>query len=360
MIHVKAGTIITHCIGWLLFLLLPILFINGQNDEVSIFNILSSPFYWLFLFCYAILFYSHTYYIFPYWYQQKKYALYAIFLFAFLALVFLVQPFDKLVGMPGRGEFHPEPPHGEFPDMPGAPPRHGPFARHGMHFDIVSIILYFLTLALSIAIINIRQLRISREKMMQAETKKAQAELSYLKAQINPHFLFNTLNNIYALASGNHENTAPAVLKLSNILRYVTDEISEDFVALEKEVACIKDYIDLQQLRLSSKTSVDFQTSGDFSKSIIPPMVLMTFIENAFKFGISTHEESVITIKIEATGNKVNFLCRNRIFDTRNKERTGIGLANTKQRLDYHYQQNYELHTDEAEGYYTVRLRINN
>ena len=104
----------------------------------------------------------------------------------------------------------------------GFPPSNRP-GHHGPgrpHFDIVSIILYFLTLALSIATITLRQLRMSREKTLQAETKKAHAELSFLKAQINPHFLFNTLNNIYALATRSHENTAPAILKLSNILRY--------------------------------------------------------------------------------------------------------------------------------------------
>jgi sensor histidine kinase YesM len=123
-------------------------------------------------------------------------------------------------------------------------------------------------------------------------------------------------------------------------------------------VNCIRDYIDLQQLRLSNKTTIEFTSEGDFSKCIIPPMVLMTFIENAFKFGTSNHEESVINIKIEAAGNKIAFFCTNAIFNTMNKERTGIGLLNTKQRLDYLYNEKYELHTDQADGYYTVRLRI--
>ena len=89
-------------------------------------------------------------------------------------------------------------------------------------------------------------------------------------------------------------------------------------------------------------------------------MVLMTFIENAFKFGISNHEESVITIRIEVEGNEIAFYCRNAIFDTQHKERTGIGLANTKQRLDYLYREKYELHTNQAGGFYTVKLRIFN
>ena len=284
----KAGTILTHCIGWLIFLFLPLLFINGQNESASFIKIILSGDYWLFLFCYAFLFYSHTYYVFPKWYENKRYALYGFFLLAAFIFIFFISPFDQLVGFADheRPRFERPP---QRPDMP-FPPHRGPDGKpgpRGVHFDIVSIVLYFLTLALSIAAITLRQLRMSKEKAMRAETEKAQAELSYLKAQINPHFLFNTLNNIYVLATGSHENTAPAILKLSNILRYVTEEISDDFVRLDKEVNCISDYIDLQQLRISNKTKIQFETSGDFTGYPVPPMVLMTYIENAFKFGIS-------------------------------------------------------------------------
>ena len=282
-----------------------------------------------------------------------------LYLVVFLALIFFISSFDKLVGLAGSGGTVP----GFRPDhFPGFPPsqRPGHPGPRRPHFDIVSIILYFLTLALSIATITLRQLRMSREKTLQAETKKAHAELSFLKAQINPHFLFNTLNNIYALATRSHENTAPAILKLSNILRYVTEEISDDFVPLESELNCIRDYIDLQQLRISTKTIIEFETKGNFTLFSVPPMVMMTYIENAFKFGISNHESSVITIMITAEGNEINFFCRNTIFDSQYKERTGIGLSNTKQRLDYLYKEKYDLHTEEADGMYTVWLRINN
>ena len=140
--------------------------------------------------------------------------------------------------------------------LPDGPPREHHPGRRRPQFDIVSINLCFLTIALSIAVISFRQLRKTKEKALEAEAKKAQAELSFLKAQINPHFLFNTLNNIYALANTNQENTAPAILKLSNILRYVTEEVSDDFVPLANEINCIKDYIDLQRMRVSTKTSM--------------------------------------------------------------------------------------------------------
>lgn len=350
MIQVRAGTFFTHIIGWLILLLLPLLFITGQNQSAGISQVILSPWYWLFLLCYASIFYSHTYFLFPSLYSHKKYLLYFICLAAFFAIIIFLSPFDRLVGFGGR------PPHFSGERPPDFRPRDMRPPRKGGRVDIVSIILYFLTLALSIAVITSRQLRRSQERTLQAETKKAQAELSYLKAQINPHFLFNTLNNIYALASTQHDNTAPAVLKLSNILRYVTEEISDDFVPLEKEVDCVKNYIDLQQLRLS-KTKIDFGIDGDMSGVNIPPMVLMTYIENAFKFGVSNHEESVIEIKISAKDGVIDFYCRNKVFESGSKERTGIGLQNTKQRLDYLYS-SYGLDAGIADGYYTVKLRI--
>lgn len=246
----------------------------------------------------------------------------------FFSIVIVLSPFDRPVGFASRPHHFPGERRPDFRPHEMRPP------RQGGRVDIVSIILYFLTLALSIAVITLKQLRRSQERALQAETKKAQAELSYLKAQINPHFLFNTLNNLYALASTKDENTAPAVLKLSNILRYVSEEISDDFVPLEKEANCVKNCIDLQQLRLS-KTKIDFGIDGDVTGLSIPPMVLMAYIENAFKFGVSNHEESAIEIKISAKEGVIDFYCRNKVFETGRNERTGIGLHNTKQRLDY-------------------------
>lgn len=348
MIQGKTGTIFTHITGWIIFLLLPVLFITGQNENSGIAQIILSPFYWLFLMCYALLFYIHTYFVFPAWYARRKYLFYGGYLVLFFILIILLKPFDKLV-QPHDRMFEPRvPPLG----MRGPQPGSG-------RVDIVSIILYFLTLALSIAVISVRQLRKSEERAQRAETQKARAELSYLKAQINPHFLFNTLNNIFVLASNRHENTADAIMKLSNILRYVTEEVSDDFVPLEKEISCIRDYIDLQQLRLS-KTIVEFESIEETTGLLVPPMVLMTYIENAFKFGVSNHSASLIKISIAARENGIEFVCRNTLFETGNKERTGIGLINTRQRLEYLYSGRYELTENAADGHYTVNLKITN
>jgi two-component system LytT family sensor kinase len=374
MIKGRTGKFLVHSIGWVLFLCLPLLFNAGHNFDYSSLIILISPLYWLFMLSYAFLFYSHTYYVFPEWYLKKKYTLYVFYIGLFLTLIVFLKPFDHLVGLVNRHDqssvmsaeenrFH-EPPPGPPPNeegdrdrrFPGRPWR-GPGRE--MHVDIISIILYFLTLALSIAVITSRQLRFSQERALQAETEKAQAELSVLKAQINPHFLFNTLNNIYSLAVSNHENTANSILKLSNILRYVTEDVTHHFVPLEKEISCIKDYIDLQQLRLSNKTTIEFSVEGIYENVVVAPMIFMTYIENAFKFGISSHEQSVITISIAVNERSIDFFCQNQQFATaRNAESTGIGLSNTHRRLDHLYKSNYQLQTGVINGKYTVQLHI--
>ena len=202
-----------------------------------------------------------------------------------------------------------------------------------------------------------RQWRIMQQQALQAETDKATAELSFLKAQINPHFLFNILNNIYSLAITQNENTAGAILKLSNIMRYLTDEVKPDFVALKSEVAYIQDYIDLQRLRLSKKVKLDFRIAGNLENKKIAPLILISFIENTFKYGISNHQESVITISLEAEEQHIKFICQNPITKTNIPvERTGIGLENTQKRLQYLYPGKHKLTISAEKDLFTVKL----
>lgn len=339
-----------HCTGWLVFLCLPLLFLVGQNRSMVVADILLSPFYWIFLICYGVLFYSHTYLVYPKLYVSKKYVLYFLVLIVLLVLVVRLQPFDRLVKFSG-----PERPMIPFP----LPPR-GPQPLHRMeHFDIISITLYFLTLAVSLAAITAEQLRSTKEMALQSQARKVEAELSLLKAQINPHFLFNSLNNIYSLAMSKDDNTAPAILTLSNILRYVTEEVSHNFVPLDKEINCVRDYILLQELRMNKKMSVEFTTRGNSSGLFIAPMILMTFIENAFKYGVSTHHASPISIRLESDGDSLKFSCRNTIFSSNSSlESTGIGLKNTRQRLDLFYPGKYKLDIDASSDFFTVNLFI--
>lgn len=418
MFKFRAYQVVLHIAGWLLFMALPLLFINGGQNNV--FAMLNKPPYWLFCATYIFLFYFNSFVLFPQLFLKKKYILYALVTLVLLAGTYYLKPYDRLIrsrmsnnssaaqrsvvrdGLPGSrmspsgddgrgrpegpaahpGEApqrfaragqvgdtcrHPGPPgkpgyparrfgpnNGEMPHF--QPPRHDGFYRP---FDIVSFFIFLLIIALSTTMEIMQQWQMTEQRASRAEADKASAELSFLKAQINPHFLFNTLNNIYTLAVMKDDNAPDSIMKLSNIMRYVTDDATEDFVPLQSEVACINDYIELQRLRLGEKTRVDMDISGEIENKKIPPLVLMTFVENVFKYGISKHHPSTIVIKLTGDQTGISFFCQNRIFPEKDKKhRVGIGLNNTKQRLDYLYPGKHILDINTEHQMYTVKLML--
>jgi LytS/YehU family sensor histidine kinase len=283
-------------------------------------------------------------------YLHKQYVYYFTVIGLLLVTVWWLQPFDHFVNQhPPRFDNRP-------PSFGPGPPPHG---HRGQRIDIVSIVLFFTVWSVSMAMQTVKQWRRTEQRAARAEADKAQAELSFLKAQINPHFLFNTLNNIYSLSVSNSADTPAAILKLSNIMRYVTDEASQNFVPLQNEVNCATDYIDLQRLRLSDKVTIDYSVMGTLEGKEIAPLLLMTFIENLFKYGVSNHEPSPIVIQLMADEKAIHFSCQNRIFSTQRKtERTGIGLANTKQRLEHLYPYRHLLSITRQDNLYTVQLTL--
>jgi two-component system, LytTR family, sensor kinase len=327
----------------------------------------------LFVLVYTVIFYLHTYVLLPYLYASRKYIWYTLMVVVLLAIVFWVKPFDKMVSYvsrdsqlpiapPNEGEFFNGAPPPRFDDYgPPPPPRQGrdPQAREGRPvIDQVSVFLFIMIMALSLAIYVRQRLRYTEQRALKAEADKANAELSFLKAQINPHFLFNTLNNIYSLAVTKNEHTAESIMKLSNIMRYVTDDISEDYVELDSELECIRDYIDLQKLRLNASTKVEVEISGDTLNKKIAPLILMTFVENVFKYGVSNHAPSEIVIRIAVEQDAIRFYSRNNLFRTVRKERTGIGIANTRQRLEYLYPGKHNLVISERDDCFFVQLDL--
>lgn len=370
----KSLTLLAHAAGWILFLSLPVLFITGQRDGKDFITVITAPPTLLFVLVYTAIFYLHTYLLLPYLYASRKYAWYALTVVALLAIIFFVRPFDKMVSYvsrdhslsiapPNEGEFFHEAPVPRFDDhAPPPPPEDGPDPqkREGRPVvDPVSIFLFLMIMALSLAIYVRQRLRYTEQRALKAEADKANAELSFLKAQINPHFLFNTLNNIYSLAVTKNEHTAESIMKLSNIMRYVTDDISEDYVDLDSELECIRDYIDLQKLRLTASTKINVEVSGDTMNKKIAPLILMTFVENVFKYGISNHAPSEIIIRIAIEANSIRFFSSNSIFNTTGKtERTGIGIANTRQRLEHLYPGKHSLVISEEDGCFKVQLDL--
>ena len=163
---------------------------------------------------------------------------------------------------------------------------------------------------------------------------------------------------MYSLAITKNDNVADAVMKLSNIMRYVTDDANEDFVSLEKELDSISNYVSLQQLRLGNKATINFIIEGDIHGKQIAPLILMPFVENAFKHGISYATPSSIDIKISITENQLAFFTENQLFAKPPLERTGIGNANTKKRLVQIYPGKHALDISTKNDVYTVNLVI--
>ena len=384
MSRFKAFSVIIHIAGWLLFMAFPLVFLNSRGQNTTIVTFLKEPAYWVFCVTYIVLFYSNAYLFIPKFFLTKRYWIYSVIVIVLLACVFLLRPFDKLLRSTEgsrwprhRFEMGNPPPfnRAKFDDTafhkPGyfRQPAFGadstghfykPGLRHTQPLDSTSLFIFLMIMALSTAIITVQQWQQTEQRATRAEADKTNAELSFLKAQINPHFLFNTLNNIYTLAAIKDDNAADSIMKLSNIMRYVTDDVTEDFVPLQSEVDCISDYIELQRLRIGANTTVNFEVEGDIGTRKIAPLVLMTFVENVFKYGVSKHESSQIDILIHIQELNISFYCKNRIFAVQNSEyqRTGIGIKNTKQRLDHLYPKRYMLNISSPHNEYIVQLTL--
>jgi sensor histidine kinase YesM len=200
-----------------------------------------------------------------------------------------------------------------------------------------------------------------RERVQKAEMEKRLAELSYLKAQINPHFLFNTFNNLYALAvKESASKTADGMLKLSDMMRYIVSEASAELVMLQREIDYINDFIALQRLRINDEVKVTFTVNGVADNLQISPLILMPFIENAFKHGVNPDEKSEIEIRIDIEDNSISLHIKNRKVAVQQDQngKLGFGIQNTKNRLDLVYPGRYTLEMDDHKDWYTVHLHI--
>jgi len=360
--------IIIQIIAAVFLLSLPLLIITDQNIEY-IFTASGLTQYLFFLLIFISIYFLHAFYLFPKLYNKSRYLLYLLGLLVILSCILWQRPFDKFIIQ--KRNF---PTHDIRFDHPPMPPDHKTFPMDGKPFnpgfergdhntgpriDIVSVFLFFLIIIISFTKETNKQLILTTQRALIAEAEKAQAELSFLKAQVNPHFLFNTLNNIYTLAIIKDENTAPSIMKLSNIMRYVTDEARNDFVSLQEELNCITDFIDLQKLRLTQKTTLLFELEGDFENKKIAPLIIMTFVENVFKYGISNHSSNKLVIKIFCKQNSLILFCQNTIYPDKIKtERSGIGLENTRRRLNYIYKNMHILNVDQNKNLFTVNLTI--
>ena len=202
-------------------------------------------------------------------------------------------------------------------------------------------------------------LRIS-QRLNDIGSQKLKAEVQYLKAQINPHFLFNTLNSLYALALEKSDAAPEAILKLSAMMRYIVTESDRDAVPLEEELGYIKNYISLQRLRMDDAVSLTFIISGKPAGKSISPMLLIPFIDNAFKYGVNPERESEISISVNiGDADLVLNVKNNKVYACLpDEEKSETGMENTRKRLEYLYPNKYRLHIVDTDTDYEVQLTL--
>ena len=199
------------------------------------------------------------------------------------------------------------------------------------------------------------------QQMEELKQQNMQAEMDYLKYQINPHFFMNTLNNIHALIDIDTEYAKNAVIELSKMMRYVLYESGREIISLNRDIQFLKNYIELMRIRYTDAVNISVESPGNLPEQLsIPPLLLIVFVENAFKHGVSYNHPSFIRLKIEyADGQVTSTLTNSRHTAQSSKHPAGIGLENVRKRLELIYgAKNYSLEISEEEKTYTVKLVI--
>jgi len=341
-----------HLVCCLAFLALPILF--APDLPIYWFQFNSYAFHKLTLYLLLIgFFYLNFFVLIPKLYFSKRYIIYFL---VCVACFFIVSYVPDLI-LPNGSLAAPTqtalPPGAAPPFMVDVEQTHFQkpfFLPHISDTFFLYIIVLFVSISLKI-----------NSQLKRTEKEKTEAQLSYLQSQINPHFLFNTLNGIYSLSIEERGyQTAAAIVKLSGLMRFVTTEAGSDLVDLEKEVLYISNYIELQKMRLGDTAKVEYETNGTFINRQIVPLMLVPFIENAFKHGVNPEEDSTIKISLDVKDYDLTLrVVNNKVHRIPDESKTGVGIENTRQRLSLLYPTRHTLTIDETATTYSVTLHIN-
>jgi two-component system, LytTR family, sensor kinase len=358
----QISRIIFHLLVWIVILGLPILaakrFQMGRNFQLTFYTLTAID---------ALIFYVNYLFLVPILFFRKNKYRYFIAILALLFCLYFVSAFanehvNSLITRNNPEQLARLPNGAHVPGSmqpPGLRPRFFiamPNA-HLIGYTLSSVFMVFLSMGLRVLE---RQTKIEK---MQGEMEKAKlnAELALLKSQISPHFFFNTLNNIYSLIGRSNEDSKDAVIKLSKMMRYVLNESGQDSTHLSDEIEFMNNYIDLMKLRMGAKTRLKVDFPAINNDLMIPHLLFISLIENAFKYGISVQEESFINISLDCVGNNIIFKCENGLSESNNGPifaSTGIGLENLKKRLGLLYPGRHDLDIGRTKNKFEVNLLI--
>ena len=359
------------------------LYIRTANDSALTFDWVEVFIVWRQFAVYLVLFLIHNFLLAPLLIQGRKRWLYFTLVIAMLGCFLLFQcnnrPSDlgmhkgpHPMGMHQR--MHDEPPAGdEFFDHEPPPfedqefkerPHDNQLRKHDKHpvfigqHDIIAVVILILMFGMNLGVKLYFKTRGDQKKLIALEKENLEQQLEYLKYQINPHFFMNTLNNIHALVDIDPEKAKSTILELSKMMRFVLYEGDKHGVPLSREFDFIRNYVTLMKLRYTDKVKITVDLPEQAPDKLIPPLMLITFIENAFKHGISYQHESFIEVKVGIEHERLKFQCRNSKADKPNQEKGGVGLANVKQRLHLLYDNNFTLNIQDEPDIYNVELTI--
>ena len=333
--------IVTHTFIWIaIFFVRTVLMVpSGVSREGNSDHFLgrSIPlFIYTYVFC-IILFYLNFYVLLPKFFNKGKRSLYFLSLLLFLCLLVLLE--NMLIFQLFASHFPKQ------------------LSGDGRPLRVAILYFIFSWLFSTIFYLFARYEKIE-ELNKEMEVQKLFAELNYLKLQINPHFFFNTLNNIYSLSLLDSEKTSESILKLSLIMRHVTQESEALTVDLQDELEYIANFIELQELKGNDKLQLKFNVINRSENEVIAPLLLITFVENAFKHGVSNHSHCYVTIHIDVKPGHLEMNIRNSIFYQKKERDKAVGIQNAMRRLSLQYPGKHILKIEETATDYIVNLQI--
>ena len=336
----KWFVILLHAAFWILLFSLPFL-LQGPNENRRPQDRWTSGssailFYLVNNATWVGLFYLNAYFFVPKFFNTKKHLAYASVLTVSLFVMIMLGWFNRIMILP---------------KMPG---------NWNLHILLTVMIFIFISSA-SLTYQLIRDRNAAERKQKEKENETLKTELSLLRSQVSPHFMFNVLNNMVALARKQSDQLEPSLIKLSSLMRYMLYEADEEKVSLEKEIDYLRSYIDLQQQRFGKQVVVDVIIHPADNQYEIEPMLLIPFVENAFKHGTGMIENARILIELKAEKGVLYFTVQNK-FNAASEEvrdkTSGIGLTNVKRRLKLLYGKKHDLHIEKSEDLFTILLKI--
>ena len=353
------------------------LYVRTVSDTNIEFNWTEVFIVWRHFAVYLLLFLVHNFLLAPLLVHRQKRILYfslvTVLLVAFVAYRYNSRPDRNDHHMPPMEKPLP-PPSTKAGEMMGKKPpfRHHPppFRRDMKEHDvppplffigeheIMAIVVLLLMFGANLGIKNYIRSRDDRKRLVELEKQNLEQQLEYLRYQINPHFFMNTLNNIHALVDFDPAKAQDTIVELSKMMRFVLYEGNKQSVPLSRELDFIRHYVTLMQLRYTDKVKITLDLPQETPERQIPPLILVTFIENAFKHGVSYQRESFIEVKVTVENETMHFCCRNSKADHPNEEKGGVGLANVRKRLDLIYGERYRLNIKDRSEAYHVELGI--